>query len=306
MRTIGPRLPSIRPRDDYESQCNDCGVHWFRSRMRYNGDGRLLCPDCWETGASELSAENAAGAARYAAALARPRPIDSKLFQDGDVAADPAVTFEPYEVLLDLNAETLDAEDGASLSEVVAGDVTLTLTGGTAPTYLARDSALRAASLEINVSTDLRSNDARFFRPAPFTYWVLFKQVRPSVRICSVANNQSAALVFGDSSAVVRNAGAATPAVGSARWYNVGDWGRACAMIADDDTTQLRHGRSILTGDAGPDGLQGFRIGASTPSTPGALWAVHRLLVLGGIPSREALWAGDDWVQQTFEGRVVT
>lgn len=45
MRTIGKHRPQGSPEGDYEAKCDYCGVHWYRSDLRRDGAGNLVCPD---------------------------------------------------------------------------------------------------------------------------------------------------------------------------------------------------------------------------------------------------------------------
>lgn len=63
MRTIGRKHPANAPRGDHQAMCSYCGVQWYRSQLRRDMEGNLVCPDEGD-GASrmELSEANAAGA----------------------------------------------------------------------------------------------------------------------------------------------------------------------------------------------------------------------------------------------------
>lgn len=43
-RTIGRHIPATAPRGDYVVECHYCGVPWYRSLMREDGGGHLVCP----------------------------------------------------------------------------------------------------------------------------------------------------------------------------------------------------------------------------------------------------------------------
>lgn len=43
MRTIGRHFSGAR--HETQRECDVCGVEWYRSRMRINADGFLVCPD---------------------------------------------------------------------------------------------------------------------------------------------------------------------------------------------------------------------------------------------------------------------
>lgn len=45
MRTIPPNWPNFASSQDYPAKCDFCGVVWPRSRLRKDGNGRLVCPD---------------------------------------------------------------------------------------------------------------------------------------------------------------------------------------------------------------------------------------------------------------------
>lgn len=44
-RTIGTRLPKKLLRGDYVAMCAHCGANWYRSQLREDGAGSLVCPD---------------------------------------------------------------------------------------------------------------------------------------------------------------------------------------------------------------------------------------------------------------------
>lgn len=72
MRTIGRKRPSASPPGDFQALCDQCGVMWYRYRLRRDASGFLTCPDDDDVGHDSvtLSRENAAGAARMRGARA--------------------------------------------------------------------------------------------------------------------------------------------------------------------------------------------------------------------------------------------
>ena len=44
-QTIGRRVRPGLPRGDFHCHCDICGVLWYRSQLRRDGAGRLVCPD---------------------------------------------------------------------------------------------------------------------------------------------------------------------------------------------------------------------------------------------------------------------
>lgn len=64
MRTVGRKRPSASPPGDYQALCDQCGVVWYRARLRRDASGFLTCPDDNDVGhdAVTISRENAAGA----------------------------------------------------------------------------------------------------------------------------------------------------------------------------------------------------------------------------------------------------
>ena len=43
MRTIGRHRPSSSPRGDFQSKCDYCGGVYYRSELRRDGSGKLMC-----------------------------------------------------------------------------------------------------------------------------------------------------------------------------------------------------------------------------------------------------------------------
>jgi hypothetical protein len=68
-----------------------------------------------------------------------------------------------------------------------------------------------------------------------------------------------------------------------------------------------RAGARTVTGDAGSGtGPVALRLKSSASFSIGAFAYLYRLLALGAVPTAAALQAADDWVQQTFQGRIRT
>lgn len=42
-RTVGRRRPSSSPLGDYQAKCHYCGVVYYRSELRRDGAGNLMC-----------------------------------------------------------------------------------------------------------------------------------------------------------------------------------------------------------------------------------------------------------------------
>lgn len=72
MRTIGRKRPSASPPGDFQALCDQCGVMWYRYRLRRDASGFLTCPDDDDVGHDSvtLSRENAAHAASMRGARA--------------------------------------------------------------------------------------------------------------------------------------------------------------------------------------------------------------------------------------------
>ncbi len=66
MRTVGRKRPSQSPPGDFQALCDQCGVIWYRYRLRRDASGFLTCPDDNDVGRDTvtISRENAQGAAR--------------------------------------------------------------------------------------------------------------------------------------------------------------------------------------------------------------------------------------------------
>lgn len=60
MRTIGRRRPANSPKGDFEAQCAYCGVAHYRSELRRDGTGNLMCPADDGIDAKTLDEMNAA------------------------------------------------------------------------------------------------------------------------------------------------------------------------------------------------------------------------------------------------------
>lgn len=60
MRTVSRHRSSRSPFGDYQSQCHYCGVQYYRSELRRDGSGNLMCTPCDGIDASTLDWMNAA------------------------------------------------------------------------------------------------------------------------------------------------------------------------------------------------------------------------------------------------------
>ncbi len=76
MRSVGRKRPSISPRGDFQALCDQCGVQWYRHRLRRDASGFLTCPDDNDVGRDvvTLSRHNAADARRQS---------DVRAYRDG-------------------------------------------------------------------------------------------------------------------------------------------------------------------------------------------------------------------------------
>ena len=72
MRTVGRKRPSQSPRGDFQALCDQCGVMWYRHRLRRDASGFLTCPDDNDVGHDvvTLSRANAADASQSRGPLA--------------------------------------------------------------------------------------------------------------------------------------------------------------------------------------------------------------------------------------------
>lgn len=54
MRTIGRHVPADKPHGDFVSRCDYCGAPWYRSTLRRDGSGFLVCEPC-DTGPDKMT-----------------------------------------------------------------------------------------------------------------------------------------------------------------------------------------------------------------------------------------------------------
>jgi len=74
MSHIPRRYPSPAPPGEYQTECAYCGITWYRSELRRDAAGMLVCPDDIEgRPAALLDRLNHQAVAEAVAAQARPR-----------------------------------------------------------------------------------------------------------------------------------------------------------------------------------------------------------------------------------------
>jgi len=74
MRTIGRRYPFKTSRGDYETDCDYCGLRYYRRQMTRDAARMLACPECaGGKDAVTLARENAESAAEFPGVNAKDR-----------------------------------------------------------------------------------------------------------------------------------------------------------------------------------------------------------------------------------------
>lgn len=306
--TLGRRWGNRSEATEGRSRCDICGVEWLRAELERNEDGHLVCPDDRGTGISELQKRNARGGVEWARRLASSRGMDAWHPGLTDAAQDPAVTFAPFGVLLDLDPSTLALADGASVGPVAAGAATLSTPasppGFVPPTYVARDSILKVPVLRFGANAWLNSSEAQFSRSLPVHHWFLFRQ----------SHTASFGQIYGDTANFARVAWAQTvgvrvlnPSSGPIAFgRKVDDWSRAYAKVSATGDSFVKVGRQQVSGVAGTNSaITRINIWANFASGTSA-WFLRRWVMIASEPDANALQAADDWVQQTFQGRIIT
>jgi hypothetical protein len=218
------------------------------------------------------------------------------------MAPDPAVTFAPFGVLLDMNATAIVASDGDSLgASTIDGTLWGVVPPGNAPTFVARDSVLEQPCISFGDDVRWVSADPRFTRASPLAYWFIGRlcNARSPFYICSASDlNQGSAYVGVSTSLgvamVLRDSGATPFAIAPA---NV-DWARASASFGSDGAV-ARFANRRVTGVIGSAGIAGLRL-----ITGSGEYRLHRLIVTSSAPTESALSAADDWIAMTFGHRV--
>jgi hypothetical protein len=74
MSHIPRKYPFPAPAGEYQTECAYCGITWYRSELRRDEAGQLVCPDDIEgRSAAALDRLNQQAVAEAVAAQARPR-----------------------------------------------------------------------------------------------------------------------------------------------------------------------------------------------------------------------------------------